>query len=178
MESNCSRQHKRTCLWHRTEALRSFLVFDNITVKWYGYRVSQITSNSTVCLTACSSIYQTKHQISASLAFCERNHHWTIVSHYKGPAMRNTFPSHGIIMIFQCLEMICFIFGLSSLVSPKLTKYNIQHLSFRPVSLSWCKDTWTKWHMADVNFSSLKMFKFWIKLHWNVFFGQGPFDNM
>ena len=49
-----------------------------ISLKWRHLDImtSQITANSTVCLTVCSAVHQRKHQSSASLAFLSGIYRW------------------------------------------------------------------------------------------------------
>ena len=79
------RQCWRFCLYHCSDFIMSAMA-------------SQITIVSIVCSTACSCVYQRKHQSSASLAFA-RGINWSPVdSPHKGPVARNMFSIDDAIM--------------------------------------------------------------------------------
>ena len=59
---------------------------------------SQITSFTIVYSIVYLSVYQRKHQSSASLAFVQGIHRWPVNSQHKGPVMQKMFPFDDVIM--------------------------------------------------------------------------------
>ena len=92
-------------VWAKIEKIISYLQVPSwggpTTLHWchISYRVSQITSDSTVCSTICSGVHQRKHQSFALLALCEGNHQWPVDSPHKGPVAWKRFPCNDIIML-------------------------------------------------------------------------------
>ena len=67
---------------------------------------SQITSVPTVCSTIYSGADQRKHQSSASLAFVQGIHRWSVNSPHKRPVTRKKFPFDDVIRWwFACREI-------------------------------------------------------------------------
>ena len=62
---------------------------------------SQVTGVSVVYSTVCSGADQRKHQSSASLAFVQEIHRWSINSPHKGPVTRKMFPFDDVIMMLS-----------------------------------------------------------------------------
>ena len=85
--SKATSPHSQTVLWSW-----------DVLSQYHGLIVSQITGNSTVCLTACSEGQQRKHQSSILLAICEGNQPITMDSLHKAPVMQNVVPCHYVIM--------------------------------------------------------------------------------
>ena len=68
---------------------------------------SQITSLTIVYSTIYSNADQTKHQISASLAFVRGIHRWPVDSPHKEPATRKMIPFDDDIMTNACVDTFC-----------------------------------------------------------------------
>ena len=66
-----------------------------------GVTVCQITSLTIVCSTIYSDADQRKHQNSASLAFVQGIHQWTVNSPHKWPVMWKIFPFDDTIMLMN-----------------------------------------------------------------------------
>ena len=82
---------------------------------------SQITSTSVVCATICSSVYQRKHQSSASLAFVRGTHQLLVDSLCKWPVMWKMFPFDKVIMTLLTWTLNQTQWGVLSMCYPAVT---------------------------------------------------------
>ena len=96
---------------------------------------SQITSITIVWSTVYSVANQRKHQCSASLAFVQGIHRWTVNSPHKGPVTWIIFPFDDVIMHWQLLISLTYF---HSFTHPFIYTHNPSlNISVSLSQLSW-----------------------------------------